>query len=264
MKIIFIGDVFGSAGRQAIAAVLPHVRREYAPDIVFANAENVSGGRGVHPRHLKELTETYGIDYLTSGNHVYDAKEIVPVMSDSKAPLLRPLNYPRRAPGKGHALIQDHRGIPLLLINAMGRTFMEPVDCPFAAVEEVLSTYRGDAKVIVVDFHAETTSDKRAFGWHFNGRLSAVVGTHTHVQTADEEILDAGTAYISDIGMTGPYRSVIGMEREAVIKKYTAKFAPRPEAAEGDPRFCAVYLEIDDHSGKAIKIERIQRRLTIL
>jgi len=261
MRIVFIGDVFGGAGRRAIAGILPAVRAEYDVHLVIANAENVSGGRGIHPKHLTELIEGYGIDLLTSGNHIYDAKEIIPLLSNPGTPLLRPINYPKRSPGRGCKLIADSRGVPIVVVNMMGRLFMDPVDSPFDAIDEVLATYRSESKLILVDFHAEATSEKRAFAWYVNGKVSAVLGTHTHVQTADEEILDGGTAYISDAGMTGPYRSVIGMDCEAVLKRFTMKFSQRAEAAEEDARFSAVFVEIDDHSGKALRIERIHRRL---
>lgn len=260
MKLIFIGDVFGEAGRHAIEKCLPEVRTQYDPDIVIANAENVSGGRGMHPKQCQELLRSFGIDVLTSGNHVYDIKEVLPLLSNPEMPILRPLNYPRKAPGRGYRLMHDRRGVPILIINAMGRIFMEPLDCPFQAVEDVLSQFKHDTAIVVVDFHAEATSEKRAFGWYFNGKVSAVLGTHTHVPTADDEILDGGTAYISDVGMTGPYGSVIGMNKDTILKRFTCKFAERAEAATEDARFSAVYVEIDDYSGKAVKIERIQKR----
>lgn len=260
MKLIFIGDVFANAGREAIRTALPRVLERYPADCVIANVENAAGGRGVHPKHLSELRE-WGIDLMTSGNHIFDVKDIVPLLSNPEIPLLRPLNYPRKSPGKGYRMTVDRRGVPFLAVNVMGRIFMDAVDCPFQTLEDLLDAHRRETKIAIVDFHAEASSESRAFGWYFDGKVSAVLGTHTHVQTADEEILPGGTAYITDVGMTGPYRSVIGMDKGEVLKKFTTKCSKRPEAATEDVRFCAVYVEIDDSTGRATAITRIQERL---
>lgn len=225
MHILFIGDIVGSPGRRAIEDLLPRLVDRYYIDLVVANAENAAGGIGITPQVAEQLLNQ-GIDLLTSGNHVWKHKEILPYLEETDR-LLRPANYPPDTPGKGYAIVETVAGERAAFINLEGRVFMNPLECPFRTVDQLLLSLPADIKVRVVDMHAEATSEKLAMGWYLDGRVSAVVGTHTHVQTADERVLPWGTGYITDAGMTGPINSVIGMKKEIILERFLSQ-RPQP------------------------------------
>ena len=262
MKILFIGDVFGEPGRVAIRERLPALRRELGLDFVVANVENASHGKGVSPEIIEEL-QGYGVNAFTAGNHLWDNKKIIPYIGDSKV-LIRPANYLPDSPGRGSQCFEVYAGIKIGLISVEGQRLMgNAVSSPFYAVDAELKKWQGKADIFVVDMHAEATSEKRAMGWHLDGRVAAVVGTHTHVQTADEEILPKGTAYLSDIGMTGPYDSVIGLEKNAALTRLVRQLPSQFEVGRGDIRLCAALIEVEEGSGKARKISRIQEKVHV-
>jgi metallophosphoesterase (TIGR00282 family) len=252
MLILAIGDVIGKPGRQAIARFLPELKQQYGVDLTIINAENTAGGIGVTPETAWDLINA-GADVLTSGNHVWAHKDIVPVLNGDM-PLLRPLNYPPGLPGRGHIITGG-----VLVVNLIGRTFMGNYDCPFRAMDDLLSGHAEKPKVIFVDFHAEATSEKVAMGRYLDGRASAVLGTHTHVGTIDSTILPGGTAYVTDIGMTGPIDSIIGDEPQMVIERFLTQLPYRLSAARGRTVLNAILVRVDDATGKALSIERIQR-----
>jgi len=259
VKILFIGDVFGEPGRQVVRERLPLIRKSQGVDFVIANVENAAHGRGVTPKILSELQEV-GVQAFTAGNHLWDNHEIIPYIKDSRV-LVRPANYLESAPGRGAMLFEVYASVRLLLISLEGQRLMgNAVSSPFQAVDRELERFKGRAEAILVDMHAETTSEKRAMGWHLDGKVSAVVGTHTHVPTADEEVLPKGTAYITDVGMTGPYHSVIGLDRAIAVKRFVDQMPAKFEVANGDVRLSAVLLEIEE-SGKARSIRRVQEKL---
>ncbi len=260
MKILFIGDIFGQPGRRILKDTLPALRNELQPDLVLANAENAAGGFGITPPLVEELLDL-DIAVLTSGNHIWDKKEILPYFREQvNSRLLRPANYPPDAPGRGLFVGKTPSGIGYAVINLQGRVFMPALDCPFRKADELLRSIPEDVKIRIVDLHAEATSEKQALGWYLDGRVSALLGTHTHVPTADETVLPQGTAYITDLGMTGPYESVIGMERQAVIHRFLDQLPARFEVATGDVRLCAVLLDVDPQSGRALSIQRVLRK----
>jgi metallophosphoesterase (TIGR00282 family) len=250
MKVIFIGDIVGSPGRQAVSKLLSKLKRQFKPDYVIANAENCAGGRGITPDTAQELLQ-YGIDVLTSGNHIWAQKDIIEQMNGT-LPLIRPLNYPPGVPGKGYIILGD-----IMVVNLMGRVFIANLDCPFRAMDALLEKVKDRPKVVIVDFHAEATSEKVALGHYLDGRVNAVIGTHTHVATADNRILPKGTAYITDAGMTGPIDSVIGDDKEAVINRFLTAMISRLPVAKGKTMFNAVLIELNEDNGKATSIERI-------
>ncbi len=252
MIILAIGDIVGKPGRQAIQDLVPDLRKEYGIDLVIANGENAAGGFGLTVATAQELLE-YGVDVITSGNHIWAQKEIIPYL-DEDVPILRPLNYPPGVPGRGY-LLRNH----VLVVNLIGRTFMMNYDCPFRAMDALLKEFAPKARVIIVDFHAEATSEKVAMGRYLDGRVSAVLGTHTHVGTIDARILVGGTAYVTDIGMTGPDDSVIGDDPEAVIQRFLTMMPHHLSVGRGKPVFNSIMVEIDDKTGKAVRIERITR-----
>ena len=252
MKILAIGDVIGKPGRQALARLLPLLKQEYMVDFTIVNAENSAGGIGVTPETAADLWNA-GADVLTSGNHVWAYKEILPVL-DSVMPIIRPYNYPPGVNGRGY-LVKNG----VMVVNLIGRTFMSSYDCPFRTMDELLEKAKDKPPIVIVDFHAEATSEKVALGRYFNGRVSAVLGTHTHVGTIDTQILDGGTAYVTDIGMTGPIDSVIGDDPEMVIKRFLTMLPHRLSAGKGKTVLNAVLVEVENNSGKATRIERIQR-----
>jgi len=254
MLILAIGDIIGKPGRQAIHELVPDLRKEYGIDLVIANGENAAGGFGLTIATAQELLDD-GIDVLTSGNHIWAQKEIVPYL-DEDVPLLRPLNYPPGVPGRGYMLKNK-----ALVVNLIGRTFMNSFDDPFRTMDALLEKLSPKSKVIIVDFHAEATSEKVAMGRYLDGRVSAVLGTHTHIGTIDARILPGGTAYVTDIGMTGPDDSVIGDDADAVIQRFLTMLPHRLSVGKGRPVFNAMMVEVDDKSGKAISIERISREL---
>lgn len=249
-----IGDIIGKPGRQAVQTLLPDLRQQYALDLVIANAENSAGGLGVTPDTATELLEA-GVDVLTSGNHVWAQKEIIPYL-DSEMPILRPLNYPPGVPGRGYIIKEK-----ALIVNLIGRTFMSNFDCPFRAMDKLLAELQPLPPVIIVDFHAEATSEKMAMGRYLDGRVSAVLGTHTHVGTIDAQLLPQGTAYVTDIGMTGPMDSIIGDDTDAVLQRFLTIIPNRLSVGKGKVMFNAVLVRVDDESGRATSIERIYREV---
>ncbi len=252
MRILMIGDIIGRPGRRAIRSLVPEMREEHGIDLVIANAENTAGGFGLTLETAYELLEN-GVDVLTSGNHIWDQKEIVPHM-DEGLPLVRPANYPD-APGRGYIV---HDGV--MVMNLIGRVFMAPLDCPFRTAASILNEVPEDGpRVVLVDFHAEATSEKQAMGWYLDGRVSAVVGTHTHVGTVDTRVLPAGTAYVTDVGMTGPVDSVIGSDSSAVLDRFLTGLPNRLTVASGPVVMNSVLVEIDSESGKALSIDRMDR-----
>jgi len=255
MQILFIGDIVGRPGREAIRSLLPTIIKEYKPDLIIANAENASGGRGLTKEVAEELF-SYGLDFLTMGNHVWDQKEIIKFIDDEQR-LIRPANYPKGAPGRGYGIINRH-GFKIGVINLSGRIFLTPLDNPFTMVIPLINTIALETPIIIVDFHAEATSEKVAMGWFLDGKVSAVVGTHTHIQTADARILEQGTAYITDVGMTGPRDSVLGIKKEIVINGFLTQMPTRFEVASGPRQLNAVILDIDEITGKSRNIIPIQ------
>ncbi|MCK5580057.1 MAG: TIGR00282 family metallophosphoesterase [Candidatus Omnitrophica bacterium] len=259
MNILCLGDIVGKAGRKVMDECLADIKKEYAVDFVIANAENAAGGSGLTPKIAKQLFRL-GCDVLTLGDHVWDRPELVETLNDQKN-ILRPENFPEGTPGVGWDIAETSKGQKVGVINLLGRVFMRyNIDCPFRAVEKIVKEMHKKTNIIVVDFHAEATSEKIAFGLFSDGKVSAVVGSHTHIQTADEQILPEGTAYITDLGMTGPYDSVIGQKKEKIIQRFLTSIPVRFEVAKGDPALCGVVVEVDDKTGKAHKVTRIQRR----
>lgn len=255
LTILYFGDVVGRPGRKAVCHAIPVLKKLHDPDFIVANGENSAGGSGISPNTLQKLA-SYGVQVLTSGDHIYRNKEYVGVIQDAR--VLRPANYPKSADGKGYGVYETRTGVRVGVINLMGRIFMEPLRCPFEQADRLLNELSQHVKVILVDMHAEATSEKIAMGWHLDGRVSAMVGTHTHIQTADERVLPKGSAYITDLGMCGPYDSVIGRVKEAVLKKLRTAMPARFDVAEGDVKACGVVLRIDTETGRARSIERFQ------
>jgi metallophosphoesterase (TIGR00282 family) len=254
MLILAIGDIVGKPGRQAVHAFVPDLCKEYGIDLVIANGENTAGGFGLTIVTAQELLDD-GVDVITSGNHIWAQKEIITYL-DGDVPILRPLNYPPGVPGRG-CLIKNK----ILVVNLIGRTFMTSNDCPFRAMDALLAEPAPKTKVIIVDFHAEATSEKVAMGRYLDGRVSAVLGTHTHVGTIDARILPGGTAYVTDIGMTGPDNSVIGDDTEAVIQRFLTMLPHHLSVGKGRPVFNAIMVEVDEKSGRSTRIERLYREL---
>jgi len=259
-RILFIGDIVGQPGRRILRETLPGLVEEHAPDLILANGENAAGGFGITPPLVEELL-ALGIAVLTSGNHIWDKKEILPYLADhADGRLLRPANYPGDSPGYGVYVGRTQSKMPFAVMNLQGRVFMPPIDCPFRTADRLLEQIPCEVKIRVVDMHAEATSEKLAMGWYLDGRVTAVVGTHTHVPTADEIVLPQGTAYITDLGMTGPYDSVIGVDKSAVIGKFLSQVPARFGVAKGDVRLSAVLIEVETESGRSLSIRRIMRR----
>ncbi len=258
LTVLMIGDVFGEPGRKTVLSLLPGLRREYELDLVIANVENAAGGYGVTPPIARGFLDG-GVDVMTSGNHIWDKKEILEYIGKENL-LLRPANYAPGTPGVGSIVVKAgaHR---VGVLNLQGRVFMPAADCPFRKADEELPRLREEAPVIIVDMHAETTSEKQAMGWYLDGRASAVIGTHSHVQTADERILPGGTAYLTDVGMTGPVDSVIGVAREIAIQRFLSGLPNRFEPAKGPAALHAAVVRIDPDSGKALEIRRLRALL---
>jgi metallophosphoesterase (TIGR00282 family) len=265
--VLFVGDIIGRPGRNALKKCLPGLMDRYSPSFIIANGENAAGGAG--------MTEEVGndlflmVDVLTSGNHIWDRKEVLSYL-DKEPRLLRPANYPSPNPGKGVFVTADPEGRKFAVLNLQGRVFMEPINCPFRTADAELEKLGGGGAadviirpIVIVDFHAEATSEKQALGWYLDGRVSAVFGTHTHVPTADERILPGGTAYISDAGMTGAEDSVIGMKKENVIKKFLLQTPVRFEPSESGPMLNGVVVDISDSTGRASSITRIYERIRL-
>ena len=257
MRLLVVGDVVGRLGRKAFARYTRELKEKYKIDLVIVNGENSAGGKGISRKSLDELYRA-GADIVTSGNHVWDNREINGFIDDEPY-LVRPANYPEGAQGKGWC-IYPFMSANLAVVNMSGRTFMPDMDCPFQKIEEVLSEIGQEADIILLDFHAETTSEKMAMGFYLDGRVQAVVGTHTHIQTADERILPQGTAYITDLGMVGPWNSVLGVKPEIIIQKFTTCRPVRFDLAEGPAVYSAVVIDIDTNTKKAVSIERVMIR----
>jgi 2',3'-cyclic-nucleotide 2'-phosphodiesterase len=260
MKILFIGDIVGSPGRRAINKLLPALKEEHSLDFVIANAENASGGSGIIPKVADELFDS-GVDVLTSGDHIWKKKEIFELISREKR-ILRPINFPSIAPGKGSNIFKSKSGQKVGVINVNGRVFMEALDSPFETTLAAQKELVQETKIIIVDIHAEATSEKVALGWYLDGKVSAVLGTHTHIQTADDRILPQGTAYLTDAGMCGPYDSVIGRKVDNVLERFLTGVPVRFEVAEDNIQLHGAVLDIDEATGKARSIVRIQKKLT--
>ncbi len=256
LRILFVGDVVGKPGRSILARALARLRKTDPADLVVVNGENCAGGAGLTPQTVDEIFVA-GTDVVTSGNHVWDRKEILPRL-ESDPRILRPANFPPPAPGSGRCRVTAADGTPVVVMNLMGRVFMGGVDDPFRAVDSELGQIDDTDRVILVDFHAEATSEKIAFGRYLDGRVSAVLGTHTHVPTADATILPGGTAYMTDVGMTGPYDSVIGVNTENVLERFLTQRPVRYTTAEADRRFAGVMIEVDRESGRAESIRRLE------
>lgn len=255
MKILFIGDIVGRPGRQLVRDALPRLVDQHTIDLVIANAENAAAGFGLTPDVVAELFGT-GVDVMTTGNHVWDKRDGLVCLEQEPA-LLRPANYPPGAPGHGVGVYETAGGLPVAVVNLQGRVFMGELDCPFRKADEILDHLGPEQKIIFVDFHAEATSEKGALGAYLDGRVSAVVGTHTHVQTADERVLPGGTAFISDVGMTGARDSVIGIRKELSVQRFMTQMPVRYEIAKNDPMLCAVVIDVDEVTGVARQIERV-------
>ena len=256
MKLLFIGDIVARPGRDLVRRGLPSIVQRHAIDVVIANGENAAGGAGITREITNDLLKA-GIHVLTSGNHIWDKREVVDFIADEPR-LIRPANYPTGTPGSGSIVWRTDDGVGVGVVNVMGRIFMAPLDNPFEIVRQHIARVReAGASVIVVDFHAEATSEKLAMGWYLDGEVTAVIGTHTHVQTADERLLPGGTAYLTDVGMTGPHDGVIGMERTGAIARFTSALPSRFDAATGDPRLHGVIITADPATGRANAIERL-------
>jgi metallophosphoesterase (TIGR00282 family) len=255
VRILFIGDIVGRPGRELVRRGLAPLCDYHQVDLVIANAENAAAGFGV-TREIGDQLLEWGVDVMTSGNHIWDKKEAIDYIG-AEPRLLRPANFPSGVPGNGRYLARARNGVSVGVVNVMGRVFMLNIDDPFAVVLRQIEELRERARIIFVDFHAEATSEKIAMGWHLDGRVSAVVGTHTHVQTADDRILPKGTAYLTDVGMTGPHDSIIGVEIEAALGRFLTAMPTRFETATGNPRLNAVIVEADEQTGRATEIERL-------
>lgn len=254
MRILFIGDVVGSPGRDMVKEYVPKLKTKYKPHFTIINGENAAHGKGLTEKIYHSLIQS-GADAITMGNHTWDKKEIFDFIDDVPN-LVRPANFPEGTPGKGITYVKAN-GKELAVINLQGRTFLPPLDDPFLKADELIAEVAKRTPYIFIDFHAEATSEKLALGWYADGRASAVVGTHTHVQTADNRILPKGTAYITDVGMTGPYDGILGMDRETIIKRFKTNLPVRFTVAEGKTTLSGVVIDIDDQTKKAVKIERI-------
>lgn len=254
MKILAIGDIVGRPGRQIVHKLLGGLRKQHGIDLVIANGENAAGGFGLSVSTAQELLDN-NVDVITSGNHIWAQKDILPCL-DSDMPILRPLNFPPGVPGRGYLVTRK-----TLVVNLIGRTFMSDVDCPFRAMDKLLAEIKPKPPIIVVDFHAEATSEKVAMGRYLDGRVSAVLGTHTHVGTIDAQILPGGTAHVTDIGMTGPSDSIIGDDVESVIRRFLTAMPHHLSVGKGKPVLNAILVEVDEKSGKAANIERITREI---
>jgi metallophosphoesterase (TIGR00282 family) len=255
VKILFIGDIVGHPGRRAVKELLPVLKKQHNLDVIIANGENSAGGNGITPDLAEELF-SYGVDAITTGDHLWDQKEVMELLQNEPR-FLRPLNYPSGTPGKGSAVLKIRDLPPIAVMNAQGRTFMPPLENPFLLALDEAKWLRQHTNIIFVDFHAEATSEKIAFARMLDGQVSAVVGTHTHVQTADEQIFPGGTAYLSDAGFTGPHESVLGRDIEPVLKRFRTGMPQRFEVARNNVRLQGVVVEIDNTTGKALTIQRV-------
>lgn len=259
MKILCIGDIVGSPGREAVKTLVGPLRQELGIDFVIANAENASGGSGITAKVAEELFSS-GVDVLTSGDHIWKKVEIFELINKEER-ILRPLNFPSGAPGRGAKIFKSSKGIKIGVVNVNGRVFMDPLECPFKTALKAVEELAAEAKIIIVDVHAEATSEKVALGWYLDGKVSAIFGTHTHIQTADEKILPRGTAYITDVGMTGPYDSVIGRRVEDVLTRFLSSIPVRFLVAQENIQLHGALVDIDEATGRARSIVRVQRKI---
>ncbi|WP_281280430.1 TIGR00282 family metallophosphoesterase [Paenibacillus koleovorans] len=257
IRVLFVGDIVGAAGRKALKEMLPILKRTKNPELIIVNGENAAGGRGITAAIAKEFYDQ-GVHGITLGNHTWDNKDIFDFI-DKEDRLIRPANYPPGTPGRGFTTVKGANGKELTIVNIQGRTYLPPLDCPFQTIDAILEKQKKKSKCILVDFHAEVTSEKIAMGWHLDGKVSAVLGTHTHVQTRDERILPQGTAYVTDVGMVGARDGVLGMERQAVLQKFKTGLPVRFTADEGKWQFHAAYMELDENTGLATKVELIRQ-----
>lgn len=261
VTLLCVGDVVGAPGRLALREALTVLVPQHKVDCVIVNAENVAGGSGLTSALYQKLIH-YGVQLITLGDHIYRRRDVIPIL-ERETNLVRPANFPSSAPGKEFALYTTAGGQRVAVLSVLGRMFMKPVmNCPFAAADRVLSSIPKDVRIIVVDVHAEATSEKVALGWYLDGRVSVVFGTHTHIPTADERVLPKGTAYITDLGMTGPYDSVLGRDRQRVIRTMTTGVPDTLDVATDDVRLCGALVAVEASSGRAIRIERVQYRVT--
>jgi metallophosphoesterase (TIGR00282 family) len=261
VKLLFIGDIVGSPGRRAVKELLPKLRDTHGLDIIIANGENSAGGNGITPDIATDLF-SYGVDAITTGDHLWDQKEVLELLQNEPR-FLRPLNYPPGTPGRGSTILKVRDLPPVAVMNAQGRTFMPPLENPFLAAMEEAKWLRQNTNIIFVDFHAEATSEKIAFARMLDGHVSAVIGTHTHVQTADEQIFPGGTAYLTDAGFTGPHESVLGREIQPVLQRFRTAMPQRFEVAHNDVKLHGAIVEIDNATGKASMIQRISEPLPV-
>lgn len=256
-NILFIADIIGPAGFEIISSMIDPLREKYNPDLIIVNGENAAGGKGLTPRLADDILKL-GVDVITSGNHIWDKNKIYPVLNDQLR-ILRPMNYPSDNPGHGSCVVESKSGNLVGVINLQGRSFMYPIDCPFETLDRALDQMRRkNVSTTIVDFHAEASAEKLALGWHADGRITALIGTHTHVQTADEKILPGGTAYLTDAGMTGSFNSVIGMHKYSAIKRFKSQMPVPYQLAEGDYWLNGAVISMNHRTGKAGKIERLQ------
>lgn len=255
MRVLFLGDIVGRPGRRAVKELLPSLYEEYDPHLVIANGENAAGGNGITRKTADEIFLS-GVDILTMGNHVWDQKDVYDFI-DHEERIVRPANYPPDSPGRGYVITYARDNTKVGIINLSGRVYLPALDCPFRMLDEIVPIINKQTKVIIVDFHAEATSEKMALGWYAAGRVSVVIGTHTHIQTADERVLPGGTGYITDVGMTGPQNSILGVKVEPVIEKFLTQRPVRFEVATGPIQLNAIYLEIDNEKGITTTIKRV-------
>ena len=258
MRVLLIGDIVGQPGRAAIGALLPVLKKEEALDFVIANAENAAGGSGVTPKIADELFG-YGVDVMTTGDHIWNRREIYDYL-DKNERLLRPANYPKGAPGYGSCVV-DKNGVKVGVINIAGRVFMDSIECPFRVVREEIARVEPKTRIIFVDIHAEATSEKVALGWYLDGVVTCLFGTHTHIQTADEKVLSKGMAYITDLGMPGPYDSVIGRRIDQILERFITQRPMRLEMAEENIQLAGAVVDVDESTGKARSIKRVQKKM---
>lgn len=262
MNLLFIADIFGAPGRRAVRDLVPELVTSMGIDFVVANVENAASGFGVTKEIIEEM-KSLGIEAMTSGNHIWDRREALPLL-DQEPLLLRPHNYPPGVPGRGAHLFTTKAGVSIGILNLMGRVFMRELDCPFRAADREVAALRAKTPIVLVDFHAEATAEKIALAHYLDGRVSAVIGTHTHVQTADERILSGGTGFLTDAGMTGPHDSIIGVKKEQAIQKFLNLLPVRFEPAVGETKLQGVHLEIDESNGRCLHIERISIALNLV
>ncbi|MEW6625013.1 MAG: TIGR00282 family metallophosphoesterase [Bacillota bacterium] len=256
MKVLFVGDVVGRPGRYILKKFIPQIKEEHKIDIIIANGENAAGGHGITYQVANELFDC-GVHMVTLGNHAWDKKEIMDFI-DTEERIIRPENYPACTPGRGYKIISKNY-LEIAIINLQGRVFMQPLECPFRTMDRIIEKISGRTNIIIVDFHAEATSEKAALGYYLDGRVSAVVGTHTHIQTADEKVLPKGTAYITDVGMTGPSESILGVKIENIITRFLTQLPNRFDVATGRSQLNAVVIDINNQTGSAVNIMRLQR-----